>query len=80
MDAITWSRFQFGLLATFHYLFPALTMGLALIIFILKFLGYKKNDSSYDAASRLARTATSRGRSSPTSCRAPIRACTTGKR
>ncbi|MBS1719071.1 MAG: cytochrome ubiquinol oxidase subunit I [Armatimonadetes bacterium] len=50
MDAITWSRFQFGLLATFHYLFPALTMGLALIIFILKFIGYKKNDPSYDAA------------------------------
>lgn len=36
MDALAWNRFQFGFLITYHYLFPQLTMGLALIIFVLK--------------------------------------------
>lgn len=52
MDATTWSRYQFGFLATFHYLFPALTMGLAMLIFILKLLAYKRQDKAYAAAAR----------------------------
>ncbi len=52
MDAVTWNRFQFGFVASFHYLFPALTMGLALLIFILKLLAYRRNDEAYDKASQ----------------------------
>ena len=52
MDSTNWSRFQFGFVASFHYLFPALTMGLALIIFILKLIAFKKNDSGYDRAAQ----------------------------
>jgi cytochrome d ubiquinol oxidase subunit I len=36
MDALTWSRFQFAFTITYHYLFPQLTMGLALLIVIFK--------------------------------------------
>jgi cytochrome d ubiquinol oxidase subunit I len=52
MDAVTWNRFQFGFLVTYHYLFPQLTMGLALIIFILKIVALRKNDPQYDAAAQ----------------------------
>lgn len=52
MDAVAWSRFQFGFVAAFHYLFPMLTMGLALLIFILKLLAYKKSDEAYDKAAQ----------------------------
>ena len=31
-SVLFWSRFQFGFTVTFHYLFPQLTMGLALLI------------------------------------------------
>src|SRR6185312_5548622 len=36
MDALAWSRFQFGFTITYHYLFPQLTMGLALLIVVFK--------------------------------------------
>lgn len=52
MDSTTWSRFQFGFVASFHYLFPALTMGLALLIFILKLIAYRRNDADYDRAAQ----------------------------
>src|SRR5690348_13177703 len=52
MDAVSWSRYQFGFLATFHYLFPTLTMGLALIIFVLKLIAYRRNDERYDKAAQ----------------------------
>lgn len=38
MDALTWDRIQFGFTVTYHYLFPQLTMGLALLIVIAKLL------------------------------------------
>lgn len=52
MDALAWNRFQFGLTATFHYLFPQLTMGLALIILIFKLLAYKTHDEKYNTVAR----------------------------
>lgn len=52
MDANGWSRFQFGFLVTYHYLFPQLTMGLALIILIMKIVAYRKHDDRYDRASQ----------------------------
>jgi cytochrome d ubiquinol oxidase subunit I len=36
MEAVDVHRLQFGFTATFHYLFPQLTMGLALLILVLK--------------------------------------------
>ena len=36
MDALTLHRLHFGFTVTYHYLFPQITMGLALLIFILK--------------------------------------------
>jgi cytochrome d ubiquinol oxidase subunit I len=35
-DPLFWHRLQFGFTITFHYLFPQLTMGLALLIVIIK--------------------------------------------
>src|SRR5438067_8393065 len=52
MDAVIWSRFQFGFTITFHYLFPQLTMGLALIIVLFKVLALKSGDERYHEAAR----------------------------
>ncbi|HZO91745.1 MAG TPA: cytochrome ubiquinol oxidase subunit I [Chthonomonadaceae bacterium] len=52
MDALTWSRFQFGFTITFHYLFPQLTMGLALLIVLFKALALKTQDERYNDAAR----------------------------
>ena len=41
-DLLFWHRLQFGFTSTFHYLFPQLTMGLALIILVLKGLALAK--------------------------------------
>jgi len=38
MGAVIWDRFQFGFTLTYHYLFPQLTMGLALLILVAKLL------------------------------------------
>jgi cytochrome d ubiquinol oxidase subunit I len=50
LNAVTWSRVQFGFMITYHYLFPQLTMGLALIILILKLIAYRNGDERYDRA------------------------------
>ncbi len=52
MDALAWNRFQFGFTITFHYLFPQLTMGLALIIVIFKTIALRRNDERYHEAAR----------------------------
>ena len=50
-DPLFWHRLQFGFTATFHYLFPQLTMGLALLIVLFKGLGLRAgNESCNDAA------------------------------
>jgi len=51
-DPILWHRLQFAFTITFHYLFPQLTMGLALLIVILKTIGLRTGDLRYDAAAR----------------------------
>jgi cytochrome d ubiquinol oxidase subunit I len=51
-DPVFWHRLQFGFTATYHYLFPQLTMGLALFIVILKVLARRKNDERYADAAR----------------------------
>jgi cytochrome d ubiquinol oxidase subunit I len=52
MDAISLDRIHFAFTITYHYLFPQLTMGLALLIVVLKTLAIvKKNDRYEQAAS-----------------------------
>jgi cytochrome d ubiquinol oxidase subunit I len=40
-DVLTWHRIQFVFTITYHYLFPQLTMGLALLIVVLKVLAIR---------------------------------------
>jgi len=51
-SALLVHRFHFAFTITFHYLFPQLTMGLALLIFILKTIALRTNDPRYDTAAR----------------------------
>jgi cytochrome bd ubiquinol oxidase subunit I len=51
-NAILIHRLQFAFTVTYHYLFPQLTMGLALLIVILKTLALRTNDDLYDKAAR----------------------------
>jgi len=52
MTALSWHRFQFAFTVTYHYLFPQLTMGLALLIVIFKILGRRSRDARYDDIAR----------------------------
>ncbi len=52
MNAEAWDRFQFGFTITFHYLFPQLTMGLALLLVIFKALALRTRDTVYDDLAR----------------------------
>jgi cytochrome bd ubiquinol oxidase subunit I len=45
-------RFHFAFTATFHYLFPQLTMGLALLIVVLKTISLRHNNAEYNEAAR----------------------------
>jgi len=51
-SALLIHRLHFAFTVTFHYLFPQLTMGLALLIVILKTIGLKTGDDRYDKAAR----------------------------
>src|SRR6202789_4127611 len=44
LDALTLHRIHFGFTITYHYLFPQLTMGLALLIVILKTIALRASD------------------------------------
>src|SRR6476620_6675054 len=52
MDALLLHRLHFAFTITYHYLFPQLTMGLALLIVVLKTVGLGTGDRRYDAAAR----------------------------
>ena len=52
MNAVAWSRFQFGFTITFHYLFPQLTMGLAFLILVFKGIGLYRGDERYHESAR----------------------------
>ncbi len=53
-DAVTIHRLQFAFTISYHYLFPQLTMGLALLIVILKFFGLRSGDGRWNDAARFA--------------------------
>jgi len=50
--ALLLDRLQFGFTISFHYLFPQLTMGLSLLIVVLKAIALKTGDTIFDDAAR----------------------------
>jgi len=50
MEATDLHRLQFGFTISFHYLFPQLTMGLALLILLLKTMGLRGDEEANRAA------------------------------
>ena len=52
MDVLLLHRIHFAFTVTIHYLFPQLTMGLALLIVVLKTVGLIRGDERYSQASR----------------------------
>src|ERR1700722_17768185 len=52
MDALTLHRIHFAFTITYHYLFPQLTMGLALLIVVLKTMALRTGDEHYSVAAR----------------------------
>lgn len=52
MDALTMHRWHFAFTVTYHYIFPQLTMGLALLIVILKSLALRTGEEHYNRSSR----------------------------
>jgi cytochrome d ubiquinol oxidase subunit I len=49
---LLWHRIQFAFTITFHYLFPQLTMGLALLIVVLKVAALRTSDERYNEVVR----------------------------
>ena len=52
MDALTLHRLHFAFTISYHYLFPQLTMGLALMIFVWKTMALRTGEERYNAAAR----------------------------
>ena len=52
MDVLVLHRIHFGFTITYHYLFPQLTMGLALLIVALKTVALLKHNEAYNQAAR----------------------------
>jgi cytochrome d ubiquinol oxidase subunit I len=46
-SALVWDRFQFAFTITYHYIFPQLTMGLSLMVFVLTTIGWRRGDQRY---------------------------------
>jgi cytochrome d ubiquinol oxidase subunit I len=51
-DAVIAARWQFAFTIMFHYLFPILTMGLGVLIAVLKTLELRTNNPAYNSAAR----------------------------
>jgi cytochrome d ubiquinol oxidase subunit I len=51
-DPVYWHRLQFGFTAAYHYLFPQLTLGLALFIVLFKVLARRTGDERYQDVAR----------------------------
>jgi cytochrome bd ubiquinol oxidase subunit I len=51
-DPLFWHRLQFGFTITFHYIFPQLTMGLALLIVVMKGIGLRPGQDAWNDAAR----------------------------
>jgi len=51
-DALLWHRMQFAFTVTYHYLFPQLTMGLALLIVLFKTAALRSGNERYSEVAR----------------------------
>ncbi|HEY9856934.1 MAG TPA: cytochrome ubiquinol oxidase subunit I [Stenomitos sp.] len=51
-DPLLIARWQFAFTVTYHYLFPQLTMGLSLLIFVLKTMSMRTQNELYNTAAR----------------------------
>lgn len=51
-DPLLWHRLQFAFTLVYHYLFPQLTMGLALLIVVVKIAGLRSGDERWDDTAR----------------------------
>jgi cytochrome d ubiquinol oxidase subunit I len=51
-DALFWHRLQFAFTAVYHYIFPQLTMGLAFLIVIMKWMAIRRADTRWEDAAR----------------------------
>jgi len=51
-EALFWHRLQFAFTIVYHYLFPQLTMGLALLIVVMKSLALARRDPGWNEAAR----------------------------
>lgn len=51
-DALLLSRLQFAFTITYHYLFPMFTMGLALLVFVLKTIYMRSANDLYNKSAR----------------------------
>jgi cytochrome bd ubiquinol oxidase subunit I len=51
-DALFVHRLHFAFTVTFHYIFPQLTMGLALLIFIMKSIALRTGDAKWNQAAK----------------------------
>jgi cytochrome d ubiquinol oxidase subunit I len=51
-DPLFWHRLQFGFTVTFHYIFPQLTMGLALLIVAMKTMALRRGNQVWNDAAR----------------------------
>src|SRR6267143_5387598 len=49
-DPLFWNRLQFAFTITFHYLFPQLTLGLALIVLLFRLRAFRGNAQAGAAA------------------------------
>ena len=47
MDAVLLSRIQFAVTIGFHFLFPPITIGLAWLLVIAEFKGWRKDDETF---------------------------------
>ncbi len=52
LDPAFWHRLQFAFTAVYHYLFPQLTMGLALLVLVMKTLGLRANGPGWNDTAR----------------------------
>jgi cytochrome bd ubiquinol oxidase subunit I len=51
-NPLFWHRLQFAFTIVYHYLFPQLTMGLALLIVVLKLTAFRTGGAGWDDAAR----------------------------
>ena len=51
-DPVLISRWRFAFTIVYHYLFPALTMGLAGLVFVLKSIYMRKREEIYNKSAR----------------------------